>query len=187
MTAFDSKNKWQKAVERTLSIEKRKSRVLQKEWQNFSESEINLLLQLREGSIPYNSIIETSPFTELIQNGSKNFLLQCLSTTIINDKTHSGDKLVPLFYKIDEWIDVGVIRSIDKITLHHSILSHLVENEAADALKEILSIISPSLRVNSATPNAFNKYPEDNNVVLMMACRKNMFELVYPFVCAGYR
>ena len=106
MKKIHGKDRWQLLVKRTLSYERRNIRVLSNDWQGFNKLEIDLLLQLEDEQITFDSIKEQSHLTQILQNGAPNFLEQCLYTTLGKNKRMLEDKFLPLFSHIDELVAI---------------------------------------------------------------------------------
>ena len=188
MASSNQKEKWKVLVEKELDNTRRKNRIIPREWQEFSDLEREVLADLEDYSVTYDSIVEKYDLKDLMRNGTKSFTLQCVYMTIKNGQQNLDDKLVRLFEQIDNWIVKDYVRGLRRSEFHQSVLLNLVENEDSESLKMMLSIISPlTFNGMQSTFNREHRYPDDNHLALMMACRKNKIELVLPLVSAGYR
>ena len=199
----ESKTKWHSLVKRALSRERRYNRILPKEWEGFSNLEIDTLLQLEDEEIPIESITANFNLSKLLTDGSETFLIQCLYTNIGSNKKLFEDKFLPMFYLVDELVESGGVKFTNKKNILQSLLLYAVQKENAEALKTLLSIINlnvgnqiPACPDEGITRSGIEEtecgtksasYLEDNNEALLIACSKNNYPMVQLLVSAGYR
>ena len=198
-----SKRKWHTLVKRALNHERRYNQVLPNEWRGFSNAEVNMLFELADDEISIESVNEGLNFLTLLEEGSEDFLEQCLYASIRSNNRMIEDKFLPLFRQIDELVDNGKIKYMNKKKIHQSILYYVVERENVEALKTVLSEISLNASHQNPTfereetisdGDVVAQYdmerienPENNSDVLLSACGKNNYRMVQALVSAGYR
>ena len=74
--------RWKTLVRRAVSQDNRMNTIMFNEWQGFSKSEIDLLLQLNDVNIDLDSIKNRNDFLPILQNSSFEFIEKCLLTSM---------------------------------------------------------------------------------------------------------
>ena len=196
----NGKDRWKTLVRRAVSQDHRMNTIMFNEWQGFSNSEIDLLLQLKDVDIGLDSIKIKNDFLQILQNSSSEFIEKCLLISMGRDQTQFTNKFLPLFEMIDQWIIDGILINCDREKLLNSLLLHLIEHEDEPRLKLLLSNTSDVYQNrtkkladqsrendNMSTSDQDTEYPGINSTLLIRACEKNNFELVRILILAGYR
>ena len=177
MEKISDNNKWKNLVQKQVSTNRRKC-AKRREWKTFNDLEIDLLFDLGNNSISNEFIEEKYDMKDIIKNGSKSFILQCISVSLKNGKENLEDKFFPFFENIDKVISKSKVKdkTLTRKIIYETTLLDLVENEDSDSLKNVLDKL-----------HGHHNILKDNNIVLIAACKKNLQELVLPLISAGYR
>ena len=200
MKRVNPKDKWKTLVQRALNQDSRMDMIVLNEWQKYSKPEINLLIQLNDPEISLDSIKSQNAVHQILQNGSFEFIEQCLITSMGVEQCQFNNRFLPLFALFDKWIVEGLLPKYEREHIVHSLLLHLIENEDIHHLKLLLSNTSDVYhnRSNEVPDHIIEdddeirlrystEYPEINSDLLIRACEKNNFELIQALILAGYR
>ena len=200
MNKISAKDKWKTVIHRVMNQDCRMDMIVMNEWQQFSKLEIDLLLQLNNAEISFDSIKTQSDFLRTLQNGTIEFIEECLLTSMGVDQNQFNSKFLPLFTLIEEWIEDGILINCDREKILGSLLLHFIEKEDEQSIRLILSNTSEIFRnrinaladhneqeEDTSVLSFCTEYPETNSGILIRACEKNNFHLIRDLILAGYR
>ena len=193
---ISNKTQWDKVLDRTLSDIRRQKLSLPKEWNAFSENQIDFLSRFKSVKESFECINKTFDVRLLAQNGPVEFLEQCVMSCLSSDETENIEsRFLPFFNRIYWWIKNGGIVLPGYGCFHNWVLLHLVEMEYVEALKGALDIIhgvstkeSEGKDIDIESKDVFHgEHIDYNNSALIRACAKNNYEISRLFVSYGYR
>ena len=200
MNKIGAKDKWHTIVHRVMNQDCRTDMIVMNRWQQFSKLEINLLLQLNDAEVSFDSIKNQNDFLRILQNGTPEFIEQCLLTSIGVDQSQFNSKFLPLFTVIEKWIVDGILINCERENILGSLLIHFIEKENEQSIRLILSSTSDIFRNQTNVLDDQNEqeedtlissfcteYPETNSAILIRACEKNNFRIIRDLILAGYR
>ena len=200
MNKIGAKDKWHTIVHRVMNQDCRTDMIVMNRWQQFSKLEINLLLQLNDAEVSFDSIKNQNDFLRILQKGTPEFIEQCLLTSIGEDQNQFNSKFLPLFTVIEKWILDGILINCEREKILSSLLLHFIEKEDEQSIRLILSNTSEIFRngvtiladqngqeEGTSTISFYTEYPETNSAILIRACEKNNFQLIRDLIFAGYR
>ena len=196
--ATNAKENWNTVLDRTLCGLRRQNMALPKEWENFSDDEIDLLSMLRNEKGTFDSILKTTDILSLARNGSIEFLEQCAITSLGKTSSKLETKFLPFFNTVYEWIKSETVKIPGYVCFQDIVLLYLVEVENLEALKAVLVIVNESsteeikpsdgeLERENYQKRQNNSSPAYNNSALMRACCKHNYKMIQLFVSYGYR
>jgi hypothetical protein len=197
-TPSNAKDNWNIVLDRTLCELRRQKISLPKEWEDFSDDEVNFLSMLRNEKETFDSIIKTIDILSLARNGSIDFLEQCVVTSLGKKCCKLEAKFLPYFNTIYEWIKSENVKIPGYMCFDDIVLLHLVEVENLEALKAVLIIINESsnqeiqqsdveLERDHNQKRQNNSTEAYNNSAHMRACAKRNYKMIQLFVSYGYR
>ena len=200
MNKINAKDKWHTIVHRVMNQDCRMDMIVMNKWQQFSKLEINLLLQLNDAEISFDSIKDQSDFLRILQDGTLEFIEQCLLTSMGVDQSQFNSKFLPLFSAIEKWIADGILINCEREKILDSLLLNFIEKEDEQSIRLILSNTSEIFRnqinvvgdheeqeEDTSILSLSTEYPETNSAILIRACEKNKFHLIRDLILAGFR